>query len=104
MVEKANSNSAVELIIFIKTPARWSGSHVAATNLGSAGGTFIWKNKWEQLGKSLGMDPVATLPTLAAVAITHRHRHGRCQRAIAPVGLEGYNLDQRDKEVRPWRI
>ena len=56
MAERANSNSAVELIIFIKTPARWSGSHVAARDFGSAAGTFIGDNKREQLGKSLGLE------------------------------------------------
>jgi hypothetical protein len=32
---------------------------------GSAAGTSIREDKWEQLGKSLGMEPAAVLPTLA---------------------------------------
>jgi hypothetical protein len=101
MEEKANSNSAVELIIFIKTPARWSGSHVAARNFWSAAGTFIRENKWEQLGKSLGTEPAAPagrLPTSRYVAETHQQRHGRVINVrLRQLALGGYDLYQKAK-------
>jgi hypothetical protein len=58
---------------------------------GSAAGTFIREDKWEQLGKSLAMEPAAALPTLAVGRPgANPVRHAICQRAIAPVGLKGY--------------
>jgi hypothetical protein len=62
---------------------------------GSAAGTFIRENKWEQLGKSLGMEPAAALPTLAVGRPgANPVRHAICQRAIAPVGLKGVSGSQ----------
>jgi signal transduction histidine kinase len=61
----------------------------AARYFWSAAGTLMQENKWKQLGKSLGMDPAAALPTLAVGRGTHQQRHERCQHAIVVSWLGG---------------